>query len=367
MIEKQPHHKHDSPSLLIPVGCFSILLFFLLPSAFGITSSDVTITSPVLNQKFTSTSIPISGTFSSPSNPPSIYVSTSGSSSSAAINSIRSFSDGYTGTWSASLSAGNGWHTVKATISDSNGALTDSAQFYVNDGTTIITPLKFKEIPIEYSQACLAMISHGDYSSCPSMEKLIPVDKSNQKISGHFIQGKYGTIREKPQMQNAQQFYTDTTPCVGCFIDGNSDSQMQIIWIVPHLFPYTLHNFTSTTINDTSNSGTYHISTVNEQNAGLTIYHDKYVDEACMSAQVVYKDENTIPDTIKYMTGNCKDKSYFNTTRTIIPDTPWDSHNPLSNISLKYKAVVDHVKALHPGNCQDGSCGLTTSTKKAGW
>ena len=84
-----------------------------------------------------------------------------------------------------------------------------------------------------------------------------------------------------------------------------------------------------------------------------------------MSAQVVYKDANTLPDTIKYLEGNCVDKSYFNTTQTILPNTPFSFDNPYS--SLHYKAVTDKVKAEHPGLCMDGKCGLTTSTRKAGY
>lgn len=370
MIEKQPTHKQliKSPTAKTYslIGCFSILfLLMIIPSALATTSSDVTILSPVINQKFNTNSIGISGTFTSPDNPPNISISIDQNSYGASVGNIVSLGDGYKGTWAVSVGTSNGWHTVKAIISDSNGVTSDTVQFYTNDGSAIISQIKFKEIPVEYSQACLAMINQGDYSSCPPMEKLIPVDTSNQAVSGHFVQGKYGMVREKPQMRNAQEFYDKSTVCVGCYIDGNSDSQMQIIWIVPHLFSYSLHDFTTSTINDTSGSGTYHISTVNEQNAGLTVYHDKYVDDSCMSAQVVYKDANTLPDTIKYLEGNCVDKSYFNTTQTIVPNTPFSFDNPYS--SLYYKAVTDKVKAEHPGLCMDDKCGLTTSTRKAGY
>lgn len=368
MIEKQPTHKHRpwNNNIVSLMGCFSILfLILLIHPVFATTPSDVTIVSPTINQQFTTLSIPISGTFTSPNDPPSITVSLDQSISSASITSISKIGDGYTGTWSISLGSSNGWHTLKATISDSNGVTTDSTQFYINDGTTILSQIKFKEIPIEYSQACLAMVRTGDYSVCPPLDKLIPFDTSNQKVSGHFVQGKYGLIREKPQLHNAQEFYNKTTICVDCFIDGNSDSQMQIIWIVPHVFAYTIHTFSSTTINDTSNSGTYHVSTVNEQNAGFTVYHDRYVDDTCMSAQVVYQNSQTIADTIKYLVGKCTDKSYFNTTQTIIPNTPFDFNNPYS--SLHYDAVVSQVKSNHPGNCMEGGCGLTTSTRKAGY
>lgn len=354
---------HKRFAILFAFGCLSFVFLNIIPAY--ATASDITITSPVLNGRYTSTSISVSGTFTSPTNPPTITVTVDQSGRSASVG-VESTENGIIkGSWSSSINVGNGWHTLHATISDGNGALSDSVQFYVNDGTTIIPQIKWNQINVEYSQACQAMTSRGDYSSCPSLDKLIPVDTSNQRVSGHFVQGKYGIVREKPQLTNAYQFYDKPTVCVACFIDANSESTMKIIWIVPRGFSYTLHDYASHNENITTSATTYQISTINDRIAGLTVYHDKFVNELCNSAQVVYKDSTTLPTTIQYMKDGCKDKNYLNTTQTIVPNTPFSFDNPYS--SLFYKQQVAKIVAAHPGKCFNDSCGLTTSTKKPGW
>lgn len=366
MIEKQSTHKliKISNGIIPLLGCFSILL--LMPvTAFGNTSpftqtpsiSDITITSPGFDQLLNTASFNVVGTFKSPSVTPTVTLYIDGSSYGTSL-SVGTTANETVGTWSTSISVANGWHQLKATISDSNGALSTSSQVLVNDGTTILAQIKYKQINIEYTPACVALLRSGDMTSCPPLEKLIPFDNSSQKVSGQFMQGKNGMFRGPPQLKNAYQFYNKTTICVDCFINADSQTIMQSIWIEPVGFSYTQHNFTQTQVETpfTLNGISYdQTSFVNENFAGLVVYHNRYVDGSCMSAEVVYENDTTIPATIKYLTSGCKDKHYLETSNTIIPDHPISYDNPYS--SLHYKALVTTIKSSGGyGNCINEKC-----------
>jgi hypothetical protein len=371
-LERQPIHKRPyaltSESLFL-LGCLS--LFFIIPilPAYSLTSSDITIKSPTLNTQFTTASVPISGTFVSPTKAPSITVYIDGSAYAASVGISSTTTDITIGTWSVSLSAGNGWHTLKATMSDGNGAKSDSTQFYVNDGTVNQAQIKYPVINIEYTQTCKALLKEGITHSCPTLDKLIPFDTSNQRVSGKFVNGTHGWYRTLPQLKNAYQFYTTPTICVDCMIDANSQSSMQSIWIEPIGFSYTQHTFTGTTVTNYELNRTGglipYTSTVNEQNAGLLVYHDKFVDGSCLSAEIVY-DNKTIPDTIKYLKGGCADKTYLNTTQTKVPNSPFSFANPYSSLHLKQ--MVSAIKATGGlGDCIRHHCSYTDLYKKDGW
>lgn len=371
-------------SVILAITTCLILSGSTLP-VFSITPSNITILSPGLNTMFISTTVSVSGTFVSPQNPPSITVYVDGTAYGTSISVSSSTTDTTTGTWSASVSGANGWHQLKATISDTNGVLSDSSQFYTNDGTAIMAQIKYPAvINVEYTPACRALLNSGDTTSCPPLGDLIPFDTSDQRISGHFINSIHGVIRDYPQMKNAYQFYKGNVTCIECLIDANSQSQMQIIWIEPRGFSYTQHDFTGTTVTnyERNNTGiTTYTSTVNEQNAGLLVYHDKYVDGGCMSAEVVYKDKNTIPSTVKYLRDGCKDPNFFNTTTTQIPYHPFSFDNQYSSLhGQTYLASIFHGHktltnekmptggGLGPGNCIGKTkCPYTDPYKKAGY
>lgn len=344
MLESQPNIHRP----ILTSFAMLLLLGWLSSQSFAVVSpTDITITTPKYNTVLSSSSVVISGTYSS-ANIPTITLTVEGKNYGVSYNTKLL-------TWSSTLSLSNGWHTVKATLNDGGKILVTSSQFMINTGGNK-AQVKYPQLNIEYSQACRAMISHGDFTTCPRLSDLIPYDTSNQHYSGKFVQGKYDMVRTNPQLKNAFMWYKNFTICVDCQIDASSEATMQNIFLEATAnFPYTKH----TSVNvSTNNTGLIKLvpynytTTFNEVNAGLTIYHDRYVTDNCMEANLVYSPE-LLQDTINYMKSGCKITFYNKTTTTIIPFHPIDYKNAPQYQYMNY--VAQSLKN-NIGNCITKQC-----------
>lgn len=365
MLESQPTI-HKRPSALtsknsvLMLGWLSILLLLIPMGSSFATASDIRITSPSQNS-LSSTSLTVSGTFTSPSTP-TIIVSIAGTNTTASVS---------TGSWSVSVTVPNGWHIVRAIMFDSNGVFTTSTNFFANDGSSNIAQVKYPVLNIEYSQVCRALLTTSN-STCPPLNELIQFDNSTQSVSGKFVHDvKKGWIRTPPMIKNAELFYTHHIVCVDCQINADTLSTMQTIFIEPsdQYLDYVKHNYYSTVTNNTQvgqgGLTTYNISTTNENNAGMIIYHKKYVDDACMSADIVYS-RALMLDTIKYLESGCKVSNVSNTSIVKIPNNPLVNYNRTTNVpfhkfvldspysSLVYKSQISHIKSTQLGLCING-------------
>ncbi len=103
----------------------------------------------------------------------------------------------------------------------------------------------------------------------------------------------------------------------------------------------------------------------------MLIYHDRYVDDTCMSADIVYS-RSLMLDTIKYLESGCKQTSISNTSVVQIPNNPLVNYNRTTNVpfhkfildspysSLNYKNYLKsllHGHSIFSGNKTAGGLG----------
>ena len=193
-------------------------------------------------------------------------------------------------------------------------------------------------------------------------------------------------IREKPQAKNHAQFYTNMTDkkvCVDCQIDLSSSNQAQQVIIEATAFPFTTHQFTTVTANNTSvaSDGTPHwyLTNTNEINAGIVVYHDWYADDSCNTVTIHYSKER-YDDAIAYLKSGCTSHAYNGSTTTIIPNHPFSLTSPYSSLQqdtyLKqifhgHKTLTNEnmpsTGGLGPSNCITQKCSYTDPFKKKGY
>src|SRR5690349_12467 len=90
------------------------------------------------------------------------------------------------------------------------------------EANATVAATKYNILAVEYSEGCETMLINHVKTSCPTLDKIIKYDTSNQKISGQFIKEKSGMMRAKPQIGNHYMFYTNMTVCVECSLNNLS-------------------------------------------------------------------------------------------------------------------------------------------------
>lgn len=314
-----------------------ILIFGFYPS-FSTPASTISINYPQQNGYLSINSLSLSGFYTSPDQNPTITIQVDNQNTTASLNS---------GTWSTPIyTLDNGWHNVKAYMKDSNDYHTTMSKFLIVTGH--LTTTKYPVIFVLYSQVCERLISINDYSSCPPLTKLIPLDTSNQRISGYFIQKDDGTyVRQNPQIKNHFTFYynnTDKIVCVECNPDLARPDTVQIIYLEPHAFNYINKNYYSENQTNTSKNSTVF---VNYNAAEQIVHYDRYVDGTCNTANLVYS-EFLLQDTINYMKSGCTMTEY-NKTSLITP--PYHEKDFKNSIWYNYKKYLDQSKQLISNKC----------------
>lgn len=346
MLESQSYI-HKRPTALTSIALILLLGWLSFHSSYGTVQTDIEITSPPYNTVLNTASTVISGTYAS-NYPPTITLTIENSNYVVSVDPTHL-------TWSTSISTSEGWHTAKVTINDNGKTLVTSTQFMINTGGNK-AQIKYPVLNIEYSQACRALIKHGDYSTCPKLSDIASFDTSNQHVSGKLVIDKNGIMtRTEPQLKNAYNFYKNFTICVDCQIDAATESTMQTIFFDPTSFPYTKHSFTSVSTNVTGFIKLVpynYTTTFNEQNAGMTVYYDRYVTDDCMVGNLVYSSA-LLQDTINYMKSGCKITFFNKTTTTVIPKHTIDYAKAPQYQYMNYihKSLRNNV-----GNCITQKC-----------
>lgn len=324
---------------IILILAFTGLIFY--SNAYAVKQSTISITEPTSNGIITASQVQIAGSFSSPDVSPTVSFKVDGG---AVVYPYAKQPDWYT-----TVYLGQGWHTITSYLSDSNGVQTASERFLITNGN--IQTTKYKLIVPLYSEACQKMINIHDYSSCPPLSELVKFDTSNQNISGKFLLQKDGTIiRTPPQIRNHYVFYTDKIKvCVGCQIDLGNPDIVQLMFIEPRGFSYTIHDFTTTVEQNSNINSTVNVNSIA---ASMLIHYDVFVDTSCLTANLDYT-PFLMNDTINYMESGCKIAHYNKTTTTLSPHHVIDYGNIPQ---YKYMGYVKASLKANTGNCITQKC-----------
>lgn len=363
-------------SILHVTSALLVLLLTLFGTqAYAQTPTNLKIINPPLNG-IVSSGFEVTGTYHSVLQNPVILIELAGVNYTAVD---------YNGVFNYTTSIPDGTYNMVIYLLDSSTNYRASVQFNqisqhmdLAHNSTLIVP--------DYSESCSRMIQLKDYSECPPLSELMKKDTSNQEISGHFVMQKDGTyIREKPEVQNHYQFYTNMTDkkvCVGCPVDLSLSDKIQQIIIVPTGFSFTNHEFTTVTTNNTYTNGvndSFYITNTNEIAASIVVYHDWYADPSCNTVTIDYSEER-YQDAIDYLKSNCMSHAYNSTTTTLIPDHPFIMNSPFSSLAEDtynqqifngHKQISSYNQTntggLGPGNCINTKCTYTDPYKKQGY
>lgn len=210
------------------------------------------------------------------------------------------------------------------------------------------------------SELCQKMIQNHINSTCPTDDKLIKYDTSNQHISGKFVNKNGIVIRTNAQVTNHYQFYTKETVCVDCTGNLSSPDLFKMIILEPHGFTFI---------------DKYQTVSSNSWNS----YTDRSM-QGCNTATIAYSDA-LLNDTITYLESECTKTSFNNNSTHTIQSHPFSLSSPFTSLPLDYykeqifhghKVLTNEVMptggGLGPGLCINGkTCDFKDPYKKAGW
>lgn len=356
-------------------------LFVLVLTSFGAqayaqTFTHLSVSNPPLNG-IVSSGFQVVGNYQSSLATPQILIE---------LNNVNYTATVGNGVFSYTTSIPDGTYNMIIYLFDASTTYRTSVQF--NQISSHVTPTKYALIVPYYGETCMRMIQQEDYSECPPLKDIMYADTSNQAISGHIVMKKDGIyVREKPEVPNHYQFYTNMTDkkvCVDCEFDLSSSNQVQQVIIEASGFPFTTHEFTTVTANNTgpdlNGNATYYTTNTNEINAGIVVYHDWYADDSCDAVTIHYSKER-YDDAIAYLKSGCTSHQYNGSTTTIIPNHPFNLTSPFSSLQQDsylqqifhgHKTLTnEHMPTdggLGPGNCiGKTNCGFTDPYRKIGY
>src|SRR2546428_5300863 len=179
------------------------------------------------------------------------------------------------------------------------------------------------------SETCARLVSTHTNSTCPTLDKLIPFDTSNQHVSGKFIKVLDHWIRTPAQLKNNYKYYSTimnkSAICVECVLPLGSPDLIKMIIIEPHLDTFiskydSLKNYTMTT------------------------YHTRYM-AGCNTANISYS-PSLLNDTIFYMQHDCQASatSYNNTNTKVLPNVMKLDYG---NYVYTHQHWLDSIKQNH--------------------
>lgn len=352
--------------LTIPIFFILLGIHFILPESHAFKpETGISITSPTYNQVIYSNNITITGTS---------YNATSILLGIDQAPSIPIFilPDG---TWTHTTTVSNGFHSIIVQSSNINGNLAyDTTHF--NSISSHQTPTKYNFILVEYSEACQRMLDNNITSDCPTLDKLMKYDNTNQNITGHLsINSKGQFYRTNPVVSNYYEFwngFTSPPVCIDCRFNLGAPDLVPLIMIEPVGFTYVAVNSESHHyINQTQGGIKQNYTITSPQNIPqaygnyLITYHDRYVTPNCLDANIVFT-PSLFVDTINYMISGCKHTNFNNTSITINPEIITD---PTSSIIYKEKKYEsDSLKITKIQNCITHKCNLPKDPfKKLAW
>lgn len=220
-----------------------------------------------------------------------------------------------------------------------------TAHFFIPNADAVSTT-KYNILAVEYSQSCQTMITHGDNSTCPTLDKIWKYDTSNKNISGKLLWNGKEFIRTNPQVKNHYVWYETMKVCVGCDVPLGNPDLFKTIFIEPSGFTYVIKD------QEIKNSHT------------ITTFTNPYISPDCMTATVGYTDF-LLNDTIHYILNGCIGNHFINNQTSTTKDTPADYKD---SISYKQKAYVDAALKINKGNCISKKCDTVKDPfKKARW
>ena len=361
--------------LHVTSALLALVLTLSFSPIYAQTVSHVNISNPPTNG-IVSSGFQVIGNYQSDLKTPTILIE---------LNKVNYTATDNNGIFTYTTSIPDGTYNMVVFMFDSSGTHRTSVQF--NQVSGHVSPVKYGLIIPYYSETCQRMVQAGDYSVCPPLKELVSVDTSNQNISGHIGIKKDGTyVRSNPQSRNHYQFYTNMTDkkvCVDCFIDLASGDTVQQVIIEPSGFTHVAHEFHTVTTNETgvTADGTpyWYLKSTNEDEAGMTIYHDWFPDSSCISVMIDYSQER-YQDAIDYLKSNCTSHAYNDTTTTVIPYHPFNMSSPFTSLPFDtYKQSIFHGHkdltnehmptggGLGPGNCINQKCAFSDPYKKKGY
>lgn len=226
------------------------------------------------------------------------------------------------------------------------------------EANAIVQTEKYPVIMVISSEICQKMIQNHINSTCPTDDKLIKYDTSNQHISGKFVTINGITTRTNAQVINHYQFYTKETVCVDCSGNLSDPDLFKIIILEPHGFTFI---------------DKYQVVPNNTWNS----YSDRNM-QGCNTATIAYSDA-LLNDTISYLESECTKTSFNNNSTHTIQLHPFSFDNPTSSLhQINYLKSILHghsstntnntAGGLGPGLCINGkTCNYKDPYKKPGW
>ena len=184
-------------------------------------------------------------------------------------------------------------------------------------------------VSIQLSNTCIAIVKSNDTKTCPTYEVLAPVDTTNQKKIGKFIETKGYFHREKPRLVNPSIYFQNNvtfTVCVDCPNDILRSSLQIIITHEPFKW---IKRSDNTITNNT---------------------RFEYVNrsmEGCQKATIYYS-ESLLNDTINYLKSNCKDTQF---NEKIVITKPYTKHDISTSKAYQYQKWLAEAKKLSAHNC----------------
>lgn len=212
----------------------------------------------------------------------------------------------------------------------------------------LFLPLVFLFIPqtdaatpqygIDLSRTCLAMISNGIESDCPTYQEINTLfpDTTDPKIAGSFktIDGIYQ--RDTPPMQNPWRFYYYSPEPV-LWIDPPSDAKSRLIMItIESSLPEYKTGEESTKMDDYT----------------VSFQKDRWVDDKCKEAKITAKTWVYLGgDTLNYMKHGC-DKSFTSFDGTVTKEFA----KSYQDISTSFKYNHDKWVKENLIKCKERGC-----------
>lgn len=215
---------------------------------------------------------------------------------------------------------------------------------------------RYQLIGIQLSPTCLTLIKNHMPNSCPTYDKLKPLDNTNPLWEGVWVNDTY-FHRELPRV-NSHWLMNPNKIIVMVDPDPNFTILAKMIIIQPDNFTY---------INPGEGIGMNH--TRNE-------YNNRFV-AACSQATVA-PILSLIEDTLHYIENDCKITAYNEKTTIKTGNLPFDYSNPYSSLLHDYflKSLLhghsfsggNHTSGGYgPADCITHKCGIKDPYKKKGW
>lgn len=260
-------------------------------------------------------------------------------------------------TWSIYFSnISGGWHTIIASLSDTQTTKQDSVQFLIINGHVSIPKLNI--LLLKESSTCLALLKSHTPSSCPTLGQLKQYDTSNQFLSGTILQKSDGTWYRTPAHVKGWWNFINKTGnpviCVECDFDYSLIDQAQIIFLNPNGFvfaspnPALYQNNTETYWNGTQ----YLTRTVQQETPSSTTFQinfDRYVSPDCLTANISYS-PMLLGDTISYMENGCKKTNLITSKTLVVPQVPFDTEHCTQ---CHYEQWLNQVKQGNSSKMRD--------------